>query len=364
MPYFDAKRLSDTLDLLEGTTLVARGVRDPVYRFVKDFADANLSKKKSEFYKGVVGTAMSMKGVENKGDKQTRRMRRGLVLLWQAMLNPDKVREAKVIGPGLVQNEFVATMKKCKAKVDMNRGITAGNQDILDNEFRRDPEGFLTQNEVVVFGIKADSQPLNDLGDFKFYWEASKDRFYFRAAGAPPGAYPVRAYSIPAILWADVPGRGSEADGSFAQIQGTEIGTAANLALTTQFTGCSFCCGLVNGRLNAAHIAPSNKAWVSAEDALSIDPTKLAEQIRDTGKFDGAAETDTLRLYGRSLGKNTFANGYKYKSGSSGSKNWMTVVGFHRDVGGWSFHTQSVCAENDSPIRVRKLYPNQHETVA
>ena len=58
------------------------------------------------------------------------------------------------------------------------------------------------------------------------------------------------------------------------------------------------------------------------EAVHNIDPTTLAEQVSATGDFANARLATTLRVYGRDKGRNTFNNGYLYKTGSHGSKNW------------------------------------------
>ena len=127
--------------------------------------------------------------------------------------------------------------------------------------------------------------------------------------------------------------------------------------VTTQFTGCTFCFKNSGGTIHAAHIAPSNKiSPKEGQNVVSIDPTKLAEQLADDGNFSNADGAGNFHVYGRDHGKHTFDNGYLYKSGSSGATNWMTVIGFRTDVG-WAIFTQSHSPDHATPVRVRKLYP-------
>jgi hypothetical protein len=234
------------------------------------------------------------------------------------------------------------------------------------NDFMANPEGFLSRNQVVIYGIRADKQPPNDIGTFGFYFEAEKDRYVFTSPCLKPGAYQFEAFNVPAVLWAAVPNRGTNAKaGSFAAIHGTPLTGAPTIMLTTQFTGCTFCVNKVGSTVYAAHIAPSNRAGAKqGETVHSIDPTELATQICNTGDFENANGHASLRVYGRDRGKNTFDNGYLYKTGSHGGSNWMTIIGFKDDTGDWALYTQSIAQEHPKPKRVRQIFPQINEAVS
>lgn len=362
------ERIEQTLKFLKKTDIAPAAVRDEVYAFAKSYADASLSDGKSNFTQSVSKDMSTKEYQDTKadwGDKGIRKERRAMALLWTAMANLERARDSMMMESGRVEDALLAVMKKAKATADMAKGISAGNQDILVNDFMASPENFLIKNQVVIYGIKADKQPLDNIGKFGFYFEASKDRYVFESPCKKTGAHLFDAFNVPAILWAKVPNRGTNAGaGSFADINGTPLTGAPAIMLTTQFTGCTFCVNDVGG-VYAAHIAPSNMAGKATNEAVhNIDPTTLAEQVSATGDFANARRATTLRVYGRDKGKNTFNNGYLYKTGSHGSKNWMTVIGFKDSDNGWSLYTQSISEGHPKPKRVRKLFPGSHESAS
>ena len=358
----DVSRFNDTLKYIRTTDKVSAEVRDPAYRFIKEWVDKFYpeSSKARDGYKTLSGN-MSMKAVDNAGEKETRKQRRAIVLLWSAMLNSGLAREGQSLGEGLITSAFRKAMTKARIISDMARGITSGNQDVFLNQFRRDPAEFLKENRVFINGIRVDKQPADNVGDFGFYYDSGADRYVIKT-NAPSGSYPVRAINVPAVYWGDVPGRGKNAGGGdFTGINGTPLNGAA-VMVSSQFTGCTFCYNRVGGITYAAHIAPSNMLTAGeGVDVVSIEPTSLATQIANGGDFGNASTgAGTLRVYGREHGKLSFANGYIYKSGSHGSKNWMTAIGFLED-NGWNLYSQSVSADFDTPQRVRKLFPEAAE---
>ncbi|MEP7282709.1 MAG: hypothetical protein ABI696_12085 [Rubrivivax sp.] len=362
-------RIDETLKFLQKTTVAPATLRDEVYTFAKAYADQFLVDKKSSFTASV-SSGMSTKNYADTkadwGDKAIRTERRAMALLWTAMSNLERAGQAMTMASGRVEDALLAVMKKAKATADMAKGISAGNQDILLIDFMGRPAEFLSHNVVVIYGIKADAQPTTNIGRFGFYFQASKDRYVFECPCKVPGAHLFDAVNVPAVLWSSVPGRGSNAAaGSFAGIQGTPLASTVKVMLTTQFTGCTFCVNDTGGTVHAAHIAPSNAAGKKDGETLhSIDPTVLAEQVCATGDFAAARGAPTMRVYGRDKGKQTFTNGYLYKTGSHGSKNWMTVIGFRDDTTGWSLYTQSNAEDHPKPKRVRQVFPAPHESVS
>ncbi len=363
------ERIDETLKFLKTTTVAPATLRDDVYAFAKAYADQSLSDAKSNFTKGVsrdMSTKQYTSTKDDWGDKTVRKERRAMNLLWMAMANRERATAAMKMQSGRVEDELLAVMKKAKATADMKKGISQGNQDILVNDFMGSPEKFLTKNIVVIYGIKADRQPTNNVGKFGFYFEASKDRYVFSSPCKTPGAHMFDAFNVPAVVWVNVPNRGTNAaTGSFADIQGIPLTGAPNIMLTTQFTGCTFCVNEVGGTVYAAHIAPSNSAGALRGDTIySIDPTTLAEQVGQTGDFANGRGLASVRVYGRDRGKNTFNNGYLYKTGSHGGSNWMTIIGFKGPTGGWELFTQSISQDHPAPKRVRQIFPAVHETIS
>jgi len=353
----DTTRIKQTLKYIRTTDKVRPEIRDAAYSFAQKWVNEFYpeSRKSTDAYKGFSG-GMSMKDIDDAGEKETRKQRRAIVLLWSAMMNTGLAKQGQSMGEGLVTDAFRRAMTKARIVYDMSRGIRSGNEDVFTNHLRRDPAEFLKQHRLIIYGIKAEDQPADNLVDFGFYYDAAQDRYVLKT-NAPAGSHPVKAINVPAIYWGNVPGRGQDAArGDFSRIDGTPL-RGSTVMLTTQFTGCTFCYNRVGGITYAAHIAPSNKVTAQPGEAVvSIDPTELARQIAKGGDFGNAPDTAGFRVYGREHGKRSFANGYLYKSGSHGSKNWMSAIGFEED-NGWNFYTQSISEDFEAPQRVRKLFP-------
>ena len=182
LPKSDQARINQTLRYIEKTSVVPAAVRAGVHKFAKNWTDVFMPKRQSGTgsYKDMQAK-MTMKSLDDPGEKEARKQRRAMVLLWQAMMNSELAQRSRSMPDGEVAPAFLSCMRKAKAKADMDSGISVGNQDIFDNHFRRDPGAFLDSNVVVIYGIKADKQPADNVGAYFFSYQLSKDRYVIQA---------------------------------------------------------------------------------------------------------------------------------------------------------------------------------------
>jgi hypothetical protein len=341
----DQQRIDETLNFIANTTLVNVNMRNAVSTFVSDFVRRKLPTGSSRQELRTFSRGMSMAKVSHAGSEGQRAMRRALHLIWEAIGNHQRAESSKLT-PGLdIQYDFKRSMEKAWIASEQTLGGTVAHQWVFDNGLKLHTKAFLKRNIVKIDGsTKIDgTQGDRNVLDFWFAFDKASDR-YVIGPSAIWGGVKMPVVSVPAVHWADIPGRAPTEDrGTFAGMVGTEV-AGASLMVTTQFTGCSFCIKDV-GRVFASHISPS----VKGRPHPFSDGTKLAKQLAGDrtsavtgGDFSNAIPgTGKLLVFGRGYSNLTgLPNGYDARCAGGG--NCMYILGFLRNTGQWKFFSQEV----------------------
>lgn len=346
------KRITDTLTTIATTPHFPPPERARVHAFASAFVNTHYpaTNARSAGYTAF-STGMTMTDVAAAGSEEQRAMRRAIYLLWHAMGEPPHAARVKMVLAGDVRAVFVATMQKALCRGDGAAGDPAGGKYVFKNAFRADPLQFLQRNMIMISGVTTVGPGTRNMLRFKMEFNAWKDRYEFsivddRGAG---GCHSFDATSVPAVYWADVPGRTTALNaGSFAGIRGTEM--AGKYMVTTQFTGCSFCLKQTGGGLFAAHVSPGYKGPAREAAAPGIDGTLLARQLCGTehpvvgGDFGNApASPNPFHVFGKEHSNLPGQTGYDARCTLGGGQNWMSLFGFNR-TGAWEIYCQEVIA--------------------
>jgi hypothetical protein len=329
-----AVRLQETIDFIGQSVPAAE--RQSVENYVSQAfaAFASQALQDAELDK------MSLGG---EGQKSERAMRRSAMLMTIILGAAGHVAKLKTMTPRSMTIEFYSMLYRVRLMADMESNTVQLLRDVFETKLRAQPEIFLAHNVVMILGATT-NRGENNILDFHFYYEKSRDR-YLVAAGPPPvnqpGSYAFRAVSIPAVDWKDVTNRGKDpARGSFAGLVGTKV-SGESVLVTTQFTGCAFCLKRHNGVLFAAHVSPSDMPIVNNVRG----PTILAQQMTGQsnqvtpGNFTNAASTtDPFRVFGAGY-SNIPGHHAGYPLVQPGHVNYMTIIAFNRS-GQWRFFSQ------------------------
>ena len=294
---------------------------------------------------------MTMTDVGQPGNFDQRAMRRAIFLLWYAMGDQMEAAKAKMILTANVQTTFVTTMQKALCHADTAAGNAAGTKYVFKDVFRANPIQFLQRNKVFIAGVTLfNAATTQNVLRFMMEFNAAFDRYDFNhvpADAVVAGRYAFDTTSVPAVYWADVPGRTTDpGTGSFATIRGTQM--SGKYMVTTQFTGCAFCLKNTGGGLFAAHVSPGYKGAKRTTPTPGIDATLLAEQLCGTrppvagGDFgNAAAAANPFRVFGKAHSNIPGQGGYDAQCTAGGGRNWMSLFGFHNN-GAWEIYCQEI----------------------
>ena len=297
---------------------------------------------------------MSMRNLANAGNQAQREMRRAIYLLWHAIGNPGLANRSRTLGPAALNAEYRRLLQKARIVDDANNGRDAGSRNLLTTVIPATPLQFLTENKITIHGSAVNAPDLLDrnLINFYFTYNVGTDRYLLSLTGgapSPAGSFTFQAVSVPAVHWTAVPGRGTVVNPgpppparSFAAIAGTRL-DGANVMVTTQFTGCSFCMKDAGGLIYAAHITPS----VPGHPHPHVG-TQLAQQLCGThpnvgaGDFANHAGVAPIMVYGSGHGNIAgFPNGYPVPGAGGNPLQYMCMMGVR--VGGqWQIYSQHV----------------------
>ncbi len=332
------KRIDDTINFLVGKVAAAE------QQFVRNFLTTRITQfaGPTGVIKGISDT-MSMNDLAVRGSEDERKIRRGLIMI-ELVGGMVVGAAAKTLTTGQLGLKFPLALDTLRWVADQNVGtgqaIGAALDDLRNNTLR-----FLQTYPLSVFGSQTDgsmnqyfvyekpSQP-DTPSKFAFYSAVMNKHF--------PKSPAVPVANVPGVVWRDVPNRGTTStSGSFAAIQGTDLGTET-IMLTTQFSGCSFCYKSHAGATFAAHIMPGSESIKGSD--IAGGGKELARQLAGqvatvvAGNFAApAAAGGQFYVFGRDYsnipGK---TNGY---SGATA----MTLIGIKR-AHVWEFYSQEVQA--------------------
>ncbi|MES2185675.1 MAG: hypothetical protein V4505_14070 [Pseudomonadota bacterium] len=185
--------------------------------------------------------------------------------------------------------DLIDTMWKARLKIAQAAADAAPLNDFLAY-FRANAAAVLGTNKILVTGHPGlrgtgahnVGHPDHNVQDFRFQFNEGSDRYEFRMPGLAeiPGCITIQAVSVTAEHWATVPGRNNDPaptalnPTSFAGILGTRL-AGADIMVTTQFSGCSFCLKRYGNDTLAAHISPAIRGSVLP----GMEGLDLAEQL-------------------------------------------------------------------------------------
>ena len=347
-----ATRITDTLATIASTPHFRAPERARVHAFASGYIAASYppANARTAGYKSF-SDEMTMTDVRQAGSSDDRAMRRAIYLLWCAMGDRIEAAKAKMVLSADVQASFVATMQKALCHSDTAAGNPAGTKYVFKEVFRANPLQFLQRNKIMIAGVSTlnAATPQNILR-FMIEFEANKDRYTISNVSGTVvagGRYAFDTTSVPAVYWADVPGRGAVlGTGSFGTIRGTQF--SGKYMVTTQFTGCALCLKNTGGGLFGAHVSPSYKGAHRDTPTPGIDATLLAQQLCGAsppvvgGDFANAPPAaNPFRVFGKGHSNIPGHAGYDGRCAAGGGKNWMTVFGFNNN-GAWELYCQEI----------------------
>lgn len=194
-------------------------------------------------------------------------------------------------------------------------GSTPAEINAMLGRLRNDPVATLNSTKFVINGGNKAGNPV------KFKIAMKNGAYTFDCYGTNNGRVEISAMNVVATKYKDI----KDTPGAINAVQSGDA-AGADILLTTQFTGCSFCFMKApdNQSVRAAHIDPGNTA---------ADPsgTELSETMRsDAGFANGNG--GNLKVYGRvPNGSDEF--GYPESAGQ------MTIIGL-KDGMNWKIYSQ------------------------
>lgn len=299
-----------------------------------------------------ISDSMSMNDLSARGTEDERKQRRALIMI-EMVGGMASGMTAKTMGGTELATRFVQAIESLRYVVDQNAG-TGNVMRAVADALVTDPMGFLRRNVLMVFGSETDGVMTQYLVYEKPTTPGVAHKFGFYSAKMNkhrPHSPAITVVNVPGVVWSDVPSRTkSSTTGSFASIQGTEL-DGAQLMLTTQFSGCSFCYKAHGGQTFAAHIMPGAEHIPGSD--LAGGGEELARQLAGLrapqvtgGDFAAPAPTGgRLEVYGRG-----YASGAGRPAGYSDGVS-MTLIGVRAPgATAWSFYSQEARAGQVSSV--------------
>ena len=361
----DTQRITDTLTFLQNTNIVTLAERTPAYQLAQDFINA-VHPATGAGTPAYHQFSMSMSlGYHQHNDPNDRRkMARALFLLWKAIKHNDNgftmpFQTAAQINQATAERTLRNYIRKARCVYESVHGGHAGADHVLTQVFqggqRRE---FLRHNKVIVAGsafLDPGQAPENVL-PCKFGYNPARDRYEFRVReAAGNGEFPIDVESVTAFHWTDqryvplplLPPPPPYVIGTtnFGQLTGIRL-SGAEIMVTTQFTGCSFCMAEHLGHMYCAHVSPYVLGMAPNTDGLT-----LATRVIATGAFANAGGA-APRVYGRNLGSAPNPGGYDI-AGGGGAGTYMTIVGF---PGGTSYEIYSQTTRANAIRDARQIF--------
>jgi hypothetical protein len=336
-------RVDETIELILSRCPLAE--RPAIRTFINQGIDGftgNIARNLESFSDNL----LSMRNVQNAGDKTERAKRRAIVMI-------ETLKACNLTAKTLASGQLDAKLNALIAELRLGADEKTGNGVLLQNKFTElqvSTQIFLNQNALFTYGSTQQTVALANVVRQSFFYDFRQNKY--KMMPQPPmeltHTHMFDTVSIPAVSWYDVPGRTLNIGaGSFAAIEATEL-TGANVVMSTNFTGCALCFKEVNGRLFAAHVMPAG----GDDGTNSIGSGELlARQL--CGLIPGVAGGDfahpvpaggTFYVYGaRYSNIPNHTTGYPGADPTTGQN--MSIIGFNN--GNWSIyalHNQRVGA--------------------
>jgi hypothetical protein len=362
MPYFRSSRYNDTLTVVRnygGGIALPLPIRNDIVTMINAQFPRLTVVQRTAFnqlvdnisVKGHIGVGVAS------GTKIQRQQRRAIALLWAAIGS----RGAAGLLP---QQTAAMTMAAGNLPAALDEAMffaaavasPAGIAHVFNNHFAANPLTFIQQHRMLIQGstqgqnlLTAPAPGYQNVLAFRFYYVPASQRFQLSVA-APAGipGHQFNAVSVPALHWAQVPGRGAVASPpvvavpppappSFAAMQGIEF-AGSNWMVTTQLTGCSFCLAEQGGVTYASHITP----------APGLNGLALANQLMGLVPGVGGAVMSNhpnpalapVGVFGPGAGNLPVAFGGNAFYPAVGTYQSMSIFG--QNVGGWRIYAQVV----------------------
>lgn len=357
----DQQRLTDTLNLLQNTTLVSAGVRANAHQLAQDYV--NTINPALPAY-NQLSQSLSL-GFHLRSDpNQLRGKTRALFLLWKAMNHYDNAftipfNNIAQINMGTVQRTLTNYLCRACCVYEQINGGNVGASYVLQ-VFQANPMQFLGDNKVYVMGSSHldPGQVGRNILASSFLYNAYHNRYDLAVrTAAVAGAATVQVESVTAFHWTDqryVPAGVLRPlvlnNTNFNQMTGIEL-SGVHMMATTQFTGCAFCMAEHAAHMYCAHVSPAGIAGM----APNTDGNTLAIRVMATnGAFANAGGT-VARVYGRNTGSPPNAGGYDIGpiGAGHGSTHYMTIVGF---PGGATYNIYSQTIRNSQIVQTRQIF--------
>lgn len=290
----------------------------------------------------------------------SRKIARTLHLLWSAFAaQPGGFRsidsvagipaDPSALDGGMAPRFLRATLRKARILRQRAVGNTAALQDMLANVLPGNPLQVLGESLFIVYGSGA-GPPIpaipTNVRNFHFSYDKTHDRYKFDLIPSA-GSIPVQAESVVATFWTRAltlvqrtqieMGLNDINHAVFNRIPRVRL-SGANMMVTTQFTGCSFCMMPHGGHVYCAHLTPMTGR---AEDHPNTDGATLSQQVVATGAFEGIGGGAHFRVFGRMHGTPPNAAGYNLGAGGGGGVTWMTILGFPH-AGAYNIYSQTI----------------------
>jgi hypothetical protein len=362
LPANDQLRVTDTVNYLQNTTLVAVAVRNNAAQLVQNYINAAFANPALPAYHQFSQT-MSLGAHLLSDPNEHRRMTRVVFLLWQAMRHYDggftlPKQTIGAISQGTVRRLLTSYLYKACA---LYENLNGGNQGVTQAlaAFQANPLQFLDDNKVFVSGsgfLDAGQAPQNVLAS-KLSYNPHHDRYEFSVRyPVTNGAAIVQVESVTAFHWTDqryVPRpMGAPplvlANTNFNQMTGIEL-SGVHPMVTTQFTGCAFSMAEHGGSMYCAHVSP---AGVPNMAPNTDGPTLARRILASNGAFANAGGTQ-VRVYGRRVASPAIGKGYDLGAGGGGATTYMTIVAF---PGGASYQIYAQTTVNSQIVKVKQIY--------
>lgn len=304
------KRLTDTISEIEQVGLPGfAGDRALIVSSLRSWlASAPLNDRQE------LSELMSQDDVADRPNQPGRASRRARILLACVLVTPARNDWAATVN---FVNSAAGDVTIAESMAQAHDAIYSGQAkgDTNKNFLITHPKEFLEQYRVNIA-----SKPAVEIYEYSFFMRNGEYRIN-PFAQVPPAAVKLHAINMPATAFSLVKDNLGAIPGVHAS-QFNDRPLGANLLLTTQFSGCSYCFMLSADRssLITAHIDP--------EKGKGVDGAAIGKRLGAGGGFANG-NGGTFRAYGRTTDKAKFG----YGDGS------MVVVAVRRD-GVWEIWTQ------------------------
>lgn len=192
-------RLDNTIGFIASQVPAAE--RPAVQKYLKDW----IAKQTGGLPKAVkeYSNLLTMTDAKNPGDKAEREKRRALMILEGMKFGASDVtmNAVKTLQTAMVNANLNDLIERLRIAADETDGPGIKLQTIFLTDLQGAPQTFLQHNRLLSGGIR-------DADGAYFFYEYSKNQYKIEPTppGTIPHAYKFDAVSVPAVVWANVPG--------------------------------------------------------------------------------------------------------------------------------------------------------------